>query len=167
MDLHPIFVHFPIALLTVYALMEMISFKKIAQKEYWFYVKFFFLVIGVIGAFAALYTGNLAQHNYARDSIERQIIRVHQSFAISSTIVFGVLAFAYIISFMQKRFNVAENQIWKLILKIKDVVLNRYISFFLALLGLACISITGALGGSIVYGPDADPFVSFVYHFFF
>jgi len=32
-----------------------------------------------------------------------------------------------------------------------------------ALIGLAAIVVTGALGAAIVYGPDIDPFVKIIY----
>jgi len=37
----------------------------------------------------------------------------------------------------------------------------------LALLGLVLIIITGGLGAAIVYGPNVDPFVNFIYSIFF
>jgi len=36
-----------------------------------------------------------------------------------------------------------------------------------ALIGAVCLTITGALGGAMVYGPTSDPFVSFIYTLFF
>lgn len=36
-----------------------------------------------------------------------------------------------------------------------------------AALGLVAITITGGLGASIVYGPDVDPVVHFIYSLFF
>ena len=37
----------------------------------------------------------------------------------------------------------------------------------IALVGIVVITITGALGGAIVYGPEVDPIVSVIYHLFF
>jgi hypothetical protein len=36
----------------------------------------------------------------------------------------------------------------------------------LSILGLAAITVTGALGASIVYGPNIDPFVHYIYRLF-
>ena len=36
----------------------------------------------------------------------------------------------------------------------------------MALLALVGMTVTGALGAAIVYGPTADPFVTFIYHLF-
>ena len=53
-------VHFPIALLTVYALMELVWSKRLRKNESWLYVKAAFLIIGLLGAYAALSTGEMA-----------------------------------------------------------------------------------------------------------
>lgn len=59
MDIHPVTVHFPIALLTVYGLMELVWSKRLKKEQAWFYVKASFLILGVISAYAALSTGRL------------------------------------------------------------------------------------------------------------
>ena len=45
---------------------------------------------------------------------------------------------------------------------IQNILLNRFVSIALAILGLIAISVTGLLGGVIVYGVSADPVASFV-----
>ena len=57
--------------------------------------------------------------------------------------------------------------IWETLGKIESLVLESFIVALAALAGLIAISITGALGGAIVYGPDVDPVVSLVYHLLF
>ena len=44
MNIHPIFVHFPIALLTLYSLAELIRWRRITELAYWFYVKAFAMI---------------------------------------------------------------------------------------------------------------------------
>jgi len=50
-------------------------------------------------------------------------------------------------------------------LKLKYFILFPPVAIVLALAGLVAITVTGGLGGAIVYGPDADPFFKLVYHF--
>ena len=57
MDLHPIIVHFPVALLTLYGIFELFSVRRIARKPYWFYVKAVLVIFGALGALAAWLTG--------------------------------------------------------------------------------------------------------------
>lgn len=59
---------------------------------------------------------------------------------------------------MRKLFGVLNN--------ISDVVLSNPLLVLLSLLGLCSLMITGALGGAITYGTDADPIVSIVYKLF-
>ena len=48
MNIHPLLVHFPIALLTIYSLLELVPFKQIYRQSYWFYTKAIILIIGSI-----------------------------------------------------------------------------------------------------------------------
>ncbi|KHO51327.1 MAG: hypothetical protein QT04_C0044G0036 [archaeon GW2011_AR11] len=59
LNIHPIFVHFPIALLSLYAVMVLIRFRKVMGLPYWSYAKAILAIAGTLGAFAALQTGSL------------------------------------------------------------------------------------------------------------
>ena len=52
------------------------------------------------------------------------------------------------------------------IFRFVNAVLQSPFLILMALAGLAAITITGALGGAVVYGPNIDPVVSAVYRFF-
>lgn len=171
MNIHPIFVHFPIALMTIYAVAELLRFKKIKETAYWFYVKAVLVIIGTISAFVALNTGDSAEHLANKDL--RPLIEIHSTFASASTWIFGFLAIVYLVSwiskseFDQKLRSSKFSKIWNIKVNIAQKILNGYLPVILALIGLATITITGALGGAIVYGPEIDPIVSFIYHLFF
>jgi hypothetical protein len=44
-----------------------------------------------------------------------------------------------------------------------EYVVKGKLIIFLAILGLMCVTITGGLGGVMVFGPDADPFFKPIY----
>ena len=160
MNIHPIFVHFPIALMTIYAIAELLRFKKLMQTTYWFYVKAMLVIVGMVSAFPALNTGETAEH--LADRSLRPLIEMHSTFANASTWIFGFLALVYLVSWIsksewnQKLLNSGFAKIWTIKVNIANYILNSYIPIILALIGLATITITGALGGAIVYGPDID-----------
>lgn len=174
MDLHPIIVHFPIALLTIYGLMELIRPKKLLNNESWFYVKSAFVIIGTIGAFFSLASGDVAAHQFADKSM-RQVIEVHESLASISTTIFTILGATHILTGIDRKFKKKIDKCyegklekpWKYLIKIKNIIYNTPFMWILAIAGLVAITMTGALGGALVYGPNADPIISIVYNLFF
>ena len=183
MNLHPVFVHFPIALLTIYALMELVRFKKIMSQPYWFYLKAVFLMIGGLGALAALYTGDMAKFAVRQGNFTvavtnfSQVVRMHENFADLSVAIFGILAASYLILwinrsvpsplFFKEGARGSYYKAWQLLVNLAHFFAETRLVIFLALAGLICITITGGLGGVMVYGPTADPFFGFIYKILF
>ena len=179
-NLHPIFVHFPVALLTVYALMELVRWRKVNGQIYWFYVKACFLIIGGLGSLAALWTGDMAKSSVRAGDFHvsipnfNQVVSTHENFADLSVAIFGLLAVSYLIVWLShenfvKVFgsNLSLQKFWSKFSKIAHFIAESRLVIFLALAGLVCITITGGLGGVMVYGPTADPFFGAVYHLLF
>lgn len=164
MNIHPIFVHFPIAFLTIYAFLEITNIKILSQKNWYLYTKFTLLVVGVLGAFLALQTGEMAEHLVPSSSL----IEKHAFFASSSAYIFVIIASVYLISIVNKNNFIFKNKIlfttWSLLTYLANALNKRFIVLLLAVIGLICITITGSLGGAIVYGPDIDPVVKFFYN---
>ena len=183
MNLHPVFVHFPIALLTIYALMELVRFKKLMAQPYWFYVKALFLMIGGLGALAALYTGDMAKYAVAHGDFVvaisnfRQVVNMHENFADLSVAIFGILAACYLIIWINRGASTplfskegvrgSYFKVWQILVKVAHAFVETKFVILLALAGLICITITGGLGGIMVYGPSADPFFGFIYKLLF
>ncbi|MCA9353792.1 hypothetical protein KC842_02890 [Candidatus Nomurabacteria bacterium] len=176
MNTHPILVHLPIAFLTIYALAEIFTIRRLKFSDTWFYIKSFLLLFGFLGTRLALMSGESAIK--AVDDLENKIefIRVHEHYAEFTASFFVFVLVIYIILFIEKRTNL-RNQIFsfverrlsfigKLFSFVYKVLLsvgrNRILMILLAIVGLVLVSITGALGGIIVYGVDVDPFASFV-----
>lgn len=163
-DAHPIIVHFPIALLVMYALFELCS-PWLKQWESSFAVtKYTFLFLGTIASWVALATGDIAEEQFQ----ESRLVEIHSVFATSTSIVFslmaGVVLWKIIIQPYLSRQKITQLQsIQNFLGQLTDWLDLRSMRIILSLLGLLLISMTGALGGAIVYGPDIDPFVSMVY----
>ena len=170
---HPIFVHFPIALLSIYAILECIHYKRIAAKPAFVTVKAVFLITGFIMGLVAAGAGPeggsvhswLGYSTYVQPTV-RDIVEIHSTFAEFTLIVFGIIAFSYIVrlcNFEKSTFA----KYWKYIRVLADFIAKPWILVILALVGLVLITITGGLGGSIVYGPNVDTVASYVFHLFF
>lgn len=168
MNIHPFLVHFPIAFLSVYGLMELIRIRYITSASYWFYVKASLVIIGSMGAVAAYLSGEEAEELFG----ETRLVEIHSQWAEMATIIFGSIAVLYVIAwlFRLEIFNRFENllnlnnlRVYVIIKRIISYLVGSFIMILPAFAGLVSIVITGALGGAIVYGPDIDLFVRFIY----
>lgn len=175
MNIHPLFVHFPIGLLVAYSVLELGAYCLPAlRRQTWvFPVKAFLLFVGILGAFAALVTGGLAEDGISGTS-RAFILKVHIPFAVTTTIFYALLAGAYIVRVFDVQgwgnsmvgMNIPFIRIWSFKKYFAHLILDTWFLPVLALLALIGMTVTGALGAAIVYGFDADPFVSFIYHLF-
>ncbi len=173
MNIHPIFVHFPIALLTIYSVMEIFQFKLLRDSRGWQLVKSWFAILGGITAVIAYQTGDLATEGL----VGSPLINVHSNWASATVAFFGIMAAFYVVRLVNteslKIKDWAWNakyirNVWMVLSKISDwVVAQWWALVLLGVVGILLISIAGALGGAIAYGPNADPVVSFVYNLFF
>lgn len=175
-DYHPIVVHIPVAFLSIYTLFEILSalIQRLNNKTV-FYIKSFLLFVGIVGVGGALATGEVASH-LNRDSIPRAILNAHEEWAEFTAgffwlplIIYIILMLSYERSYIEAKLiswfgqkNIV-NTIFNYLIKITYFFeKNRWILAVVALIGLVSVSVTGALGGAMVYGPDADPFIETV-----
>lgn len=154
-NIHPILVHFPIALLTIYSLLEFIRFKKVLELEYWFYVKAVLVILGAGATIPSILAGKIIEGQFAT---QRPLVELHSLFAYATTAVFGILAAYYFFSWIGR----IRGQDW-----VESRFSRWYFLVPMSLIGLKLIMVTGALGGVIAFGPQTDPFAGFVYHLFF
>lgn len=137
-NIHPIVVHFPVAFLFLYSIIKIIPLKKWFPSISWKQIERFLLFLGVLGAIAALFTGGIAEQLVQPN---HRLVEAHSTFAFISTIIYGLLILIEIIAILKSKYiNLS----------------NGKFSKFLAFLGLISISITGMLGGVMVYGVSAD-----------
>ena len=177
MNIHPIFVHFPIALLAVYSILECIRFKKIQAHVAYKEIKAFLAIAGTVGAFLALSTGDTAVEAILGKPELRAVARVHENFADGTTFIYTVIAVSYLVILILGWFkdkpsyeafvNGGLGKIWTVVVKISQYIQKTYIIIPLAVAGIVLVTITGALGGLMVYGIDVDPVITFIGHLFF
>ncbi len=174
MNIHPIFVHFPIALFTVYAVIELIWSKSFRANVSTLWLKTTLLVTGIIGAQVSLMTGETAEHLLG----ESTLIEKHSTFANLTVWIFGILLVSYILHILDKKIVFPKIKtflekrqpqdilvrVWGILVKGKDFLIMTPVVYILAIVGLLAVTVTGALGGAIVYGPEVDPIVQFVYN---
>lgn len=127
------------------------------------------LFVGLVGAFISLGTGEFGEKEFAA---MRAVIHVHETVAQITTVIFSALVAYYLVFEISTMWGVkitstAFAGLWNSLVWLFTKVFSSPVIIILAFAGLIAISITGALGGAIVYGPDADPIIRFVYSLFF
>ncbi|MDB5189038.1 MAG: hypothetical protein JWM92_636 [Candidatus Nomurabacteria bacterium] len=161
-NLHPIFVHFPVAMLFVYSIIKVLPLKKWFPNVAWRDIERVLLVVGVLGAFAALATGDAAEHLVHPN---RALVNAHSNFAAIATFIYGALLVGEIAAIINARhyiYGKSWQWISAILQFIETVLCNPIFSGILSALGFIAISITGLLGGTIAYGLTADPVAPFV-----
>lgn len=161
-NIHPIIVHFPIAFLFIYAVIKILPFRKWFPKVSWNDISLIVLIVGVLGAFASLSTGEAAEHVVRRN---RQLVEAHSMFASLSTWLFGALLVGELAAIFNRTAKFMDQK-WAMVRKV-TVLLQKYLydSFlaaFIVVIAFLSIMMTGLLGGVIVYGTTADPIAGFV-----
>ena len=131
--LHPMIVHFPIALLIVGFLADVISL--FVKKEFFSKAGFYLLILGTIGVIAAYFSGQYAGDGVTEAGALGQALETHENAAI---LTLWLLTGAALV-------------------RIAFVTLKRYsgvfkgIAFVLFLIGVVSIARTGSYGGELVY----------------
>ena len=160
-NIHPLFVHFPIAFLLLYSLIRILPFERLVPSLSWRHIRQILLLAGVLGAFLSNTTGEIAEHLVRP---EEALVEMHAFFALASTWIYGLLLGGEILfilnPYLSKKFPLGS--IATLLLKIENLLTNRTLTLILALLGVVAISLTGLLGGVMVYGTSADPLAPFI-----
>ena len=155
-NIHPIFVHFPIALLFLYSTIKILPLRRWLPQIAWKQIKITLLFFGILGAFAALSTGEAAEHLVRPN---HDLVEAHSMFASIATWIYATLLLGEILLILMPKLviKVKSTQIIKFLNFLKNFITHRVTSTMLAITGLISISITGILGGVIVYGTSADP----------
>ena len=137
MDLHPFVVHFPIALLTLSAVCDLVGV--LADREQLRWTGFLLLVVGTIGALIAALTGDAAEHVAGQIPGIHDALEQHEDFATLTiwTAVFLVLGRAHFV--VKRRF----------------LGVARAVYLVLALCLAALVLYSGYTGGKMVHDFEA------------
>jgi uncharacterized membrane protein len=130
-NVHPLLVHFPIALLSVFFLLDLIAC--LAKKQHWRDAASYFLYFGAVGAIFTVIAGFQAAYSVIHSEVVHEIMERHEHFGIM------VLVLSLILS------------VWRF--RSKATITGGANHFFLILSGLMCgLMMLGAdLGGLMVY----------------
>ncbi|ULO06611.1 hypothetical protein H1230_27040 [Paenibacillus sp. 19GGS1-52] len=141
--LHPLIVHFPIALLSLGAVLQLIALWK---PNVWNTIANFCLMIGFVSAIVAYLTGDGGEH-FAKQVFGTQeaAVHTHETFAMFTLIVFGIIV------------AIKLYQLFPVIPQLKKYAKFSFSKVFipvlivLSLTGGTLVVLTGHYGGKLVY----------------
>ena len=144
-EIHTKVVHFPVALLAIYSILEIAGI--IFKNEFISKSALLILCIGIVGALLAVLTGNSAADNFSYWTDE------------SSSLLFNHQNYATYLAWFSALF--CSLRIY-LVLKKKFVGLRKYIFLVFALLILFLVYKTGTYGGDLVkkYGIGTELYLN-------
>ena len=179
MNIHPLFVHFPIALFAAYSIVEVLAyFWPALRRQSWVApVKPFLLFTGALAAIVALITGGMAGELVEQRQLPTGyllILKTHAPFAVATTLLYLALTAAYLVRVFDAKgwgARIAKkNKVftwsWNLKKKIAHAILDTWVLPVIAFFALVGVVITGTLGAALVYGPYFDPFIYYVCRIF-
>ncbi len=132
-NIHPLVVHFPIALFTTFFLLEVIAM--ISRSERLYHAASWALYIGIIFAVTAILLGMQAARSVPHGGIIHSIIDQHQSYATTATGIAATLA------------------LWRAVAgeRLINLAPARWLHLFLAVILVLLIFLTADLGGLMVF----------------
>ena len=128
-DIHPVNVHFPVALVTTSFALAVIS----RFKSEFLFPSWITLVCGVLFMIPAVITGGISHIPYEKTPLH-DVIEIHESLAFVTTLYFTGLLIVR----------------WRSIRKNRDMG-NSWIFLGIMALGMALLILTGGNGGNLVY----------------
>ncbi len=167
--IHPLLVHFPVAMISLYAMLEIGSFIPFIKKMNLALTKMILLGVGFgFGALSSL-TGEEIEHSFPT---MRNLVEMHSAWASITNVIAGILLIVYIGYVIQpwfEKINLPTSIrafVKNIFMVINWIQRKQWILVIAAIILLGAITITGALGAAIVHGPDVDPVVKYIYTLF-
>ena len=139
---HPLSVHFPIVLLLMATLFRLIGLW--SSKLTWEQGGRLLLILGVIGVWVAVYTGDLADGIVSRELCDPTILKDHENFATATAWIFSA---ALLLDLLIKYIDKLKRKLFSIILVI------------LMLVGSGTLAYVGHLGAQLVYQQAAGVYV--------
>lgn len=141
---HPLSVHFPIGLLFASFFFKIISLKY--KREIWYMGSFIILLLGTVGLWIAVYTGELADGIVSRQLCDPTVLKEHQNMAYTCSWIFT--ATLIIESLVRLDF---------VTVRVKSTLLN-WLSIILMSAGIVVMGYVGHLGATLVYQQGAGTY---------
>lgn len=132
-DLHPMIVHFPIALIIIGFLADVV-FLFFKNEKCLSKTGFYLMIIGALAAVAAWSTGQL----FTSEPVDGEIVKVFERHETGALITMIIMVIGAIIRVY-------------LVVKKKEETQLKWLVFVLYLLGFGAVSFTGYMGGTMVY----------------
>ncbi len=131
--LHPMIIHFPIALLFVGFLADAIGLT--LKKDFFIKAGFYLLILGTLGVVAAYLSGNFAGEGVTEVGALKQALETHED---AATLTLWLMIGASLV------------RVAMVLLK-KYAGIYRWVALLIFFLGVASIARTGFYGGELVY----------------
>lgn len=131
---HPLSVHFPIVLLLIATLFRIIGLW--SSRITWDQGGRLLLILGVIGVWIAVYTGDLADGIVSRQLCDPTVLKDHENMAITTAWIFTAALF---LDFLRRFVEFFKNRVVSIILVL------------LMLTGSGTLTYVGHLGAELVY----------------
>lgn len=145
MNIHPAFVHFPIALLMLWAVIELMPLVRLWPSVAWDSIKKFLLGAGTVSVIPTIATGLIAAGGIT--GITGNVLLQFHMGAAFSVLIIAVLA-STLTFFVTEEWGIPGS---------REIAIKA-----LALLEIVALFIVGALGAAMVYGFEVDPIVNFI-----
>ncbi len=155
MQLHPLIVHFPIALRMVYCLILVVQLFWWRDNDKLNTIKHFCLIAGTVWGIAALQTGDASLDVYGVSHISH----AHEERAESTGNLFVVLSLLSIYTLQPWTEKFARDS---KIRKVISTIISHRAMALVGIIGMLLITIIGALGWAIARGDKADAISQFV-----
>ncbi|CUT04408.1 DUF2231 domain-containing protein [Candidatus Chrysopegis kryptomonas] len=133
MPVHPMLVHFPIALFTTFILLEILWM--IFKKEWIKNSSLLTLFLGLLFVVPTIISGEASAENFEKVSQLEELIESHETFAKLTGITFLIVLIVKVILAKTGKLNTKTN----------------LIAFLISLIGLYFLIQTGLKGGELVY----------------
>jgi uncharacterized membrane protein len=129
--IHPMIVHFPIALLIASVVFDVLAFRWLTKSFH--EASFYTLIGGLLGAVLAIVTGSLAEDLVVKGGAPKAIIERHETLAYAASALFAALL------------------AMKILIRSERLRELPALSLAVGLVGLGVLSAAGYFGGNLVY----------------
>ncbi|TLY22805.1 MAG: DUF2231 domain-containing protein [Nitrospirae bacterium] len=129
--IHPMVVHFPIALLIVSVIFDLLALQWPSKsfREASLYA----LIVGLLGAILAIVTGSMAEDHAVKAGAPKTVVETHEQLAYAASVLFAAIL------------------VMKLLIRSGRLRELPALSLTVGLVGLVVLSAAGYFGGSLVY----------------